>query len=65
MVELFGFEVENPVVYAAVNVIIWVGMFSLISIVFGDGPLDSVIPGLFGGFFFGLFGWYLQNPADN
>lgn len=65
MPELLGFEVENPVVYVVVNVVVWIVMFSLISFVFGDGLLDAVIPGFFGGLSFGVFSWYLKKAADN
>ncbi|MFT4946624.1 MAG: hypothetical protein ACI8TL_000860 [Natronomonas sp.] len=64
MPELIGYEIGNLVPYVAVNVVIWLGMFVLISALFGDSLLDAVIPGLFGGFFFGVFSWYLKRAAD-
>ncbi len=65
MPELLGYEVENPVAYVAVNVVVWIGMFTLTSLVFGDGLLDAVIPGFFGGLSFGVFSWYLKRAAEN
>ena len=65
MPELLGYEVDNPVVYVAVNVVVWIGVFALVSLVFGDSLVDAVVPGLFGGLSFGVFSWYLKRAAEN
>ncbi len=65
MPEILGVEIANPVVYLAVTVAVWVGIFALGSFVLGDGLTDGVIPGLFGGLSFGIFSWYLQTRNDD
>ncbi|WP_436902651.1 hypothetical protein [Halovenus halobia] len=65
MAELLGVDIEHPLVYVAVNVAVWVGIFTLGSFILGDGLADGLIPGLFGGLSFGVFSWYLQTRREN
>lgn len=64
MADLLGFEVESPFIYIAVTVVVWIAVFSLISVFFGDGLPGAVIPGFFGGVSFVVFSWYLQKASE-
>jgi len=65
MPDLSGVDIDNPVRFVALAVVIWVGMYALITVLFGGDLLDGLVPKLFGGLLFGIFSWYFQRAAED
>lgn len=65
MPDMLGYDTENPLLYVAASVVIWVAIWTVASVIRGGDLIEAVLPGLVGGVVFGIASFYLQRVMED